>query len=146
MGRSGMMEVSFIDSLRSCRPHICFRECFLLFTVPVKFIDLLRRTPSLLLLSSSLSSSLMPATSATELNHLRNQMANILYVPSSTFTTCACEFRTPDCALTRMAAFADRQEHFLHLLRHSQDHVSEDQPYTTNRRMRKGRDIDLGLI
>jgi hypothetical protein len=45
-----------------------------------------------------------------------------------------------------MAAFVDGQEHFLHVLQHSEDHVSENQPYTTSGRMRKGKDIDLGPL
>jgi len=45
--------------------------------------------------------------SPNQLEHLRNQMSNILHALSSTFTTCACGSKTKDCALTQMAAFVD---------------------------------------
>ena len=46
----------------------------------------------------------------TEIQHLKNQMSNILHALSSTFTTCACGARARDCALTQMAAFVDGQQ------------------------------------
>lgn len=50
------------------------------------------------------------ARRATDIQHLKNQMSNILHALSSTFTTCACGARARDCALTQMAAFVDGQQ------------------------------------
>jgi len=46
-------------------------------------------------------------TRPNEIQHLKNQMSNILHGLSSTFTTCACGARARECALTQMAAFVD---------------------------------------
>ncbi|KAF8627262.1 hypothetical protein AX15_004454 [Amanita polypyramis BW_CC] len=45
--------------------------------------------------------------SPEKLQHIRNQMSNILHALSSTFTTCACGAHARDCAITQMAAFVD---------------------------------------
>lgn len=42
-----------------------------------------------------------------KIQHIKNQMSNILHSLSSTFTTCACGALSKDCALTQMAAFVD---------------------------------------
>ena len=46
-----------------------------------------------------------------KLDHIRNQMSNILHALSSTFTTCACGARAENCAITQMAAFVDGDVH-----------------------------------
>ena len=48
-----------------------------------------------------------PISDTDKLDHIRNQMSNILHALSSTFTTCACGARAKNCAITQMAAFVD---------------------------------------
>ncbi|KAF8957811.1 hypothetical protein BDZ97DRAFT_2061970 [Flammula alnicola] len=77
--------------------------------------------------SSHHSSPSTTPTSPHEVQHIRNQMSNILHALLSTFTTCACGDRAKDCALTQMAAFVEGQEHQLNAQRQRHEHEHEQQ-------------------
>ena len=89
------MAMLFIFYLLSSRHRILSRRCCLLEFVLLTFYQRLS-------LITSLSTNSPP-----KIQHIKNQMSNILHALSSTFTTCACGALSKDCALSQMAAFVD---------------------------------------
>ena len=48
-----------------------------------------------------------PPPSPAHFSHLRSQMSNILHIPTSASTTCACGSSARDCALAQMEHFVN---------------------------------------
>ena len=72
--------------------------------------------PSFCWSESLLFSALSPddTVSPEKLDHIRNQLSNILHALSSTFTACACGARAKNCAVTQMAAFVNGDMNIIH--------------------------------
>jgi len=75
--------------------------------------------------------------------HLRHTRSHAFEITCLIFYMLSLPHLHParDCALAQMAAFVDGQEHFTHLSSEESNHA-----YTTSRRIRKGRDLDLGPL